>query len=144
VSPFERDHVGEDLFERAHRRPTRELAETRRIRYPSLHVLEAPLVGLVVRDVDDSRARSGHADHGIRQVVDRDLGLGSDVEDPADRIGMIDHVDERVDHIGDVAEAASLGAVAVHGEVLVAERLAYETGDDHAELAGLARADGVE
>ncbi len=51
---------------------------------------------------------------------------------------------EAVDFVADVAEAAGLAAIAVHREVLAAQGLLHEVGNDAAIVQLHARAIGVE
>ena len=54
--------------------------------------------------------------------------------------GSCDELHQRADDVADVGEAARLRAVAEDGDRLAGERLPDERRDDHAVLAGLARA----
>ena len=67
-----------------------------------------------------------------------------DVEHLADGAGVVEEADEAAHHVGHVAEAPGLGAVAVDGEGLARHRLAHQAGDDHPVGRALAGADGVE
>ena len=68
----------------------------------------------------------------------------ADVEHLADGAGFLGECHQRAHHVADVGEAAQLPAVTVHRQRLAAQGLPHERRDDHAVLAGLARADRIE
>ena len=68
----------------------------------------------------------------------------SDVEGLTDRLLGIDYGKDSLDGVIDVAETAGLGTGAVNGDWLVFESRLDKAGNDHAVVANLAGADGVE
>ena len=80
----------------------------------------------------------------LGQRTDRHFLARPDVEDLADRPGMIHQRHQGSDDVADVGEAARLVAVAVDRDRPAGERLLDERRHDHAVLPGLARSDGVE
>ena len=77
----------------------------------AFHVLEALLVGDLIRDVGDARGRARLFEDELGELVHRDLVERTDVEGVTRAVGMIEECDDRRDGVGDVTEAASLGAV---------------------------------
>jgi hypothetical protein len=76
-----------------------------------LHVLEPFLIGLLVVDELDPRTATGQGLDPAREISNRDLLVAADVEDLADRIGMLGETDQRARDVPDPAEAARLLAV---------------------------------
>ena len=105
------------------------------------------------RHVDDLALASGELHHLLRQLLHRELDGVAEVEG-ADHVVLLHHQDEslrvrqdehiNVDQIVDVLEGASLTAITVDGNVLAAQRLANEVGDDAAVVRVHERAVGVE
>src|SRR6185437_3934892 len=112
------DHAPENLVELDGRSITYQLADFGDLGDSPRHVLEAGLVGLLVRNHDDRRIAAGHLLDSLRQLADRDLGAVSDVEDLADRPGLVDQGYHSLHHVSDVSEAARLRAVAEHRDRL--------------------------
>src|SRR5437870_1674478 len=71
-------------------------------------VLEAPLVGLLIGDVDDLGLAIGQALNPHRESVDRNLDAGADIEDLADGLWIERELDRRTDRVWDVSEAPGL------------------------------------
>jgi len=94
------------------------------------------------RLVDDRARRSGHLDDQPRDLLDRHLLRVADI----DRAAFLrqHQLDDAVDEIGDVTEAARLLPVAEDRDVLVDERLRDERRHGAAIADAHARAVGVE
>src|SRR5439155_18922403 len=73
--------VGDDVVERARRRPTGQRADLGDVGHAPVHVLEAIVVRLVVGREADLRRRRRERDYALRQLEDRHLRRGTDVED---------------------------------------------------------------
>ena len=121
-----------------------ERADARDVRDAARHVLEAGLVRLIVRDRHDLGRAAGHRLDLGGEVPDRDLVAVADVEDLADRAGLVDQGYHSPHDVPDVGEAARLRAVAEDRDRLAGERLAHEVRNHHPVLAGLPGPDGIE
>ncbi len=81
--PLVRDHVAQDVVERALGLPADRLAHLAERGHAMEHVLDALGVDLLVRDVDDIARRLRQLDHEPCEIADRDLVLRTDVVDLA-------------------------------------------------------------
>ncbi len=142
--PSDTDDVVDGLVEGPGRGPTGQAAQPAGVGDPSPHVLEVGAEGVLVGLEDDGRRRPGPLQDPVGEVHHRDLVLGADVEDLTRAVGVVQEDQQGPDHVLDVAEAAGLAAVAVHGERRTVERLADQGGQDHAVVTPLAGPDGVE
>ncbi len=79
-----------------------------------------------VAHVLDRRGRPREVDDRPSEVVERGLDVGSDVEHSTERVGRPRREQRAPHRVGDIGEAPSLAAVAVHGQGLPCERLAEE------------------
>src|SRR3990167_8200443 len=120
-----------------------EIMYLRRVRDPSLHVLEALLIGLLVRYADDLRAASGYLYDLLGQAFYRYLLLAPDIEDLSIGLLVLDDSRQCVDYIPDVQKTPGLLSRTVNGDIFIMQSLCNEPRDDHAVRAGLSRPDGI-
>src|SRR5205807_3559045 len=96
------------------------------IRHPALHVLEALGIRLLIRDRHDLSIRAGQRLDPLGQVQDRDLFTRADVEYLAEVLVRAHQVRQTAYDVLDMAEAASLAAVAEHRDGLLGYGLSHE------------------
>src|SRR5215216_866116 len=138
------DRVVDRVVDRPRRLPAGQGADRADVRLSPPELLEALAVRVLVRDELDARIAAGALDDPPSELDDRDLRVGADVEHLADAVRMIDQLQQRLDGVRDVREAAALSAVAEDRQVLSAQRLTDEARQDHPVLVRLPRADAVE
>ena len=80
----------------------------------------------------------------MRQRFDRDLFVGSYVDDLADRSFGGKKANQRLDAVTDVAKAPRLLAGAIDRDGFTFERLSHKIREHHAITSRLARPDGIE
>src|SRR5438309_264335 len=100
------DHLAEDVVEAAARRPPGEVVKLGGVGDAPQHVGEPEAIGLLVGHEVDGRVAARELLDAPREVEDRDLLLGPEVEHLADGLGLVEQTEEAVDHIAHVAEAA--------------------------------------
>ena len=86
--------------------------------------------------MDDARGRSGHGDHGLRELEDREFGRVAEVDRPGHLVRRVHQANQAGYEVVDVAEGAGLPAVAVDRDVLVPQRLDDEV-RDHPAVVGM-------
>src|SRR5437016_5168573 len=92
--------------------PPCETPELGSVRDAAVHVLEPHLVGLIVgNEMDRGVAISSRSDP-MGQVEDRDLLSRADIEHLPRRVLVIEQLDDGLDDIGYMTEAAGLPSVA--------------------------------
>ena len=101
-------------------------------------------VGLLVGHAHDRAARLRQGDDALGQVVDGDLLVTAEVEDPPHRCRLGKQPHQRIDHIAHVAKAARLRAVPINLQRLPLHRRRHEARQHHAVLPHLPRADRIE
>src|SRR5262245_6954382 len=106
------DHLDQDVVQPVSRRVANELLDLFKRRHAPGHVLEARLIGLVVRDELDDRPRPAQLPHPLGELQDRHFLHIADVDDLADRLGLSDELHQRIHDVGNVRKRAGLGAVA--------------------------------
>ena len=114
------------------------------VRDAPLHVLEPCRISLRVWDKVNFRLGLRLLDHQFGKFTHGDFLIGADIEDPAERSGPGQQLDEGWNDVLNMAKAAGLGSVAMDREGHTAERLGDEIRHDHSVLACLARSDRVE
>src|SRR3954471_9873858 len=139
-----RDHVVDRLVERPARLPRSERLDPAGVWLAAPQLLESLPVRGLVRDQPNARAAARALDHPGRELDDRDLERRADVEYVTDGLVGVEQQGQRVHRVGDVHEAARLGAAPVDGEVLARKGLLHEARQHHPVGALLTRADGVE
>ena len=111
---------------------------------PTWHILEARLIGLLVRNKDDLGGVLRHLLDQTCQVVDSDLFRVPDVKGLAIRPGMLEQADHALHHIPHPGEGALWHTIAIDRDRLAGKGLPDEAGHDHPVLTCLPGADGVE
>ena len=111
---------------------------------PAVHVLEAGAVRLVIGDDPEGGGGTGDLQDSPGEAKDGDFLVVPQVDDLSPGLGMPWDVQEGPHDVGDVGEAPGLCAVPVDRDGFSPEGLLHQVGDDHAILAGLAGAHGVE
>src|SRR5437764_4214328 len=115
-----------------------------RVRNSPLHIFEAALICLVVRNVRDGTIRAGLLPHGSGETVDTDFFVAAEVEDLSRGAIRTDAGKNTVHDVAHVTEAARLFARTVDRDGFVAKGLSNEGWHDHAIVTCLTRSGGVE
>src|SRR5262245_41169221 len=76
-----RDHAVNDIFGARSRSKIDKGLDLGGIRYASMHILKALLIGFIIRNVTDRRSTAGHRFYQLGQIANRDLMVAADVED---------------------------------------------------------------
>src|ERR671936_1966162 len=116
-----REHPSEPLLQLDFRLPTENLFRPRDVRLADLGIVDRE------RLVHDLARRAGHAEHGVGQLVQRELARVPDVDRQV--LAALGEQHEAADQVVDVAEAPRLRALAEDGERLSLERLPHECGN---------------
>ncbi len=124
--------------------PANQRVQLRGVGHPTLHVLESGRVRLVVGNELYRRVGASAGDDALRQAHDGDLLGGADVVHLAFSPLVIDESHQGSDHVGHVAKAPRLGAVAVNGERFPGHCLAHQPRYHHSVCRTLARPYRVE
>ena len=112
--------------------------------YTALHILKAGAVSSFVGNLLDRAGGTGLLNDRLGQLFDSHLMIVADIKGVTDRGLGADNGQDASDSVVDMAETAGLGATAVDGQGLVFEGGGYEAWDDHAVVADLSGAHGVE
>src|SRR5260221_9640186 len=104
------------------------------------HIFKARFIGLVIRDSHDLRSAACSFAYALGKLPDRDLLIGADVKNFANRAGRRRKADDGLHHIVDVAKAALLFTVTINLNRLTEQSPLHETRHDHAIVSPLTRA----
>src|SRR5205085_7488477 len=105
--------------------------------------LAAPRVVDREREVDELRIGAGEGEDAFHEVADGELVGVAEVYRAVGDVAVHQAL-QAIDQVADVAEAASLRAAAVDGDVVAGERLADDVRDHPAVVGAHAGAVGVE